>query len=153
MRLADILTVERVTVGLRAPDKPSALRALAKLFVDDDPELDADAIAYVFNEREQIASTGIGDGVAIPHGRMFGVERLVAAVGIAADGIDFDAIDGRPAYIFVALLGPKLHAGDHLKALARFSRLLRDAEVRSRLLAAKTRDEALDILVTEDQRR
>lgn len=153
VRLVDILSVERVTVELRAMDKPSALRALAQLFVDVDPELDAADIARVFEEREALASTGVGSGVAIPHGRLRTVERLVAAVAIAKEGIDFEAIDGRPAHIFVAVLGPEKQTGEHLKALARFSRILRDESVRAKLIAVEDAREALEILLSEDNRR
>jgi PTS system nitrogen regulatory IIA component len=153
VRLADILSVERVTVGLRAEDKASALHELAKLFAHGDPALDAGAIARVFEEREGLASTGVGSGVAIPHGRMRGVERLLAAIGIAKEGVDFDAIDGRPAYIFVAVLGPERQTGEHLKALARFSRILREDAVRARLMAAASAADALELLLREDERR
>ncbi len=153
MRLADILSVERVTVGLSAAEKRGALEALARLFVEDDPRLDASEVLRVFEEREALASTGVGSGVAIPHGRLAGVERLVAAVGISREGVDFDAIDGRPAHIFIAVLGPERQTGEHLKALARFSRVLRDEGTRARLLAADDARGALEVLLSEDARR
>lgn len=153
MRLADILAVQRVTVRLDADDKRTALAALARLFARDDPRLDPDAITRVFEEREALASTGVGSGVAIPHGRLSGVERLVAALGISKRGVDFDAIDGRPAHILVAVLGPEKHTGEHLKALARFSRLLRDEDVRARLLNAESDEDAYAAIVEEDARR
>ncbi len=153
MRLADILSSQRVTVRLAAPDKHGALEALARLFVDDDTRLSTASITRVFEEREALASTGVGSGVAIPHGRLAEVGSLVAAVGICRDGVDFDAIDGQPAHILVAVLGPERQTGDHLKALARFSRLLRDERVRSRLLAAEDDTAALDVLLAEDGRK
>jgi PTS system nitrogen regulatory IIA component len=153
VRLADILSVERVTVRLAAEDKRGVLRALAQLFVEDDPRLEAAEIQRVFEEREALASTGVGSGVAIPHGRLPGVERLVAAVGLSPEGVEFEAIDGRPAHILVAVLGPERQTGEHLKALARFSRVLRDAAVRGRLLAAEDAQAALDVLLSEDGRR
>lgn len=153
VRLAEILNEQRVTVRLQAEDKRSALDALARLFVLDDPRLDRDAIQRVFEEREALASTGVGSGVAIPHGRLPDVERLVAAVGICKGGVEFEAIDGRPAHILVAVLGPERQTGEHLKALARFSRLLRDERVRTRLLDAADDAAALEILLREDGRR
>lgn len=153
MRLSDILAVERVNVGLHADDKRGALEALAALFVQNDSSLDVETITRVFEEREALASTGVGSGVAIPHGRLSGVSRLMAAVGVAKRGVDFDAIDGRPAHILVAVLGPERQTGEHLKALARFSRLLRDENVRARLLAARTNAEAFQILLGEDRAR
>jgi len=153
VRLSDILAVERVNVGLHADDKRGALEALAALFVRNDARLDAQAITRVFEEREALASTGVGSGVAIPHGRLPEVERLMAAVGVVKRGVDFDAIDGRPAHILVAVLGPEKHTGDHLKALARFSRLLRDESVRARILAAQTDAEAYGVILGEDGSR
>jgi PTS system nitrogen regulatory IIA component len=150
VRLADILTVDRITVRLRAEDKPAALRELARLFVGADEGVDEDAITNVFEEREALASTGVGSGVAIPHGRLPQVTRLRAAVGISAPGVDFDAIDGRPAHILVAVLGPEQKTGEHLKALARFSRLLRNGSVRQKLLEADSAQRALEVIVEED---
>ncbi len=153
MRLADILNAQRVTVNLAAQDKHGALEALARLFVRDDARLSAASITKVFEEREALASTGVGSGVAIPHGRLPDVASLVAAVGICKPGVEFEAIDGRPAHILVAVLGPERQTGDHLKALARFSRLLRDERVRARLLEARDDADALEILLTEDSRK
>lgn len=152
MRLADILTVDRVTVRMQARDKASALRELAHLFVGADEGVDAESIVAVFEAREALASTGVGSGVAIPHGRLAGVSKLRAAVGISPQGLEFDAIDGRPVHILVAVLGPNEKTGDHLKALARFSRLLRNRAVRDRLLAADTGAAALEIILQEDAR-
>ena len=153
MRLADILTVERVTVGLSARDKPSALRELARLFGGADPGVTEEDIVRVFEEREALASTGVGSGVAIPHGRLRGVEQLRAAVAISAEGVEFDAIDGQPATILVAVLGPEQKTGDHLKALARFSRLLRNERIRQRLLEAEAAADALEVILIEDANR
>lgn len=153
MRLADILSVDRVTVRLAAEDKRAALRELAQLFVDDDPRLEAAEIQRVFEEREALASTGVGSGVAIPHGRLAAVDRLVAAVALSPEGVEFEAIDGRPAHILVAVLGPERQTGEHLKALARFSRVLRDEGVRARLLGAADAPSALEVLLAEDGRR
>ncbi|MFK7985717.1 MAG: PTS sugar transporter subunit IIA [Sandaracinaceae bacterium] len=150
MRLADILLPDRVTVQLVAEDKPSALRGLARLLVTPDGP-DEESIAQVFEQREALASTGVGSGVAIPHGRMHGADELRAAVGICTGGVDFDAIDGRPAYILVAVLGPIAKTGEHLKALARFSRVLRRAPVREQLLAASSAAAAFEIILEADQ--
>lgn len=155
VRLADILTLDRVTVRLHAGDKPYALRALAGLFVASQSgvSVDPDAIVQVLEEREALASTGVGSGVAIPHGRLAGVEELVAAVGISKPGVEFDAIDGRPAHILVGVLAPLRQTGAHLKALARFSRLLRHDGVRARLIDAADDETAFAIILDEDGQR
>jgi PTS system nitrogen regulatory IIA component len=148
MRIADVLSLERMTVSLEATDKPSALRAIAELFSDQDPE----AVYRVFAEREALASTGVGSGVAIPHGRLAQMDHLEAAVAIHPDGVPFDAVDQEPARLFIALLAPVHQAGEHLKALARFSRILRQPEVRTSLLEAGSREDALAVLLQQDAR-
>lgn len=149
MRLAEILAAERITVGLATRAKAPTLRAMASLFAAEDAAR-AEQIARVFEEREALASTGVGSGVAIPHGRISGINTLMAAVGISADGVEFESIDGRPVHIIVAVLGPERQSGDHLKALARFSRILRREPVRDRLLRAADAAAALAILLEAD---
>lgn len=150
MRLTDILSEERVTTQLTAVSKDEALRALSQLFTLADSGLDEAAVYDVLSERERLASTGIGSGVAIPHGRIGALDRLRAAVAISPSGIPFDAIDGGPVRIVVGVLAPQHHTGDHLRVLARVSRLLRSREVRESLLAAQTPREAFDIIARAD---
>ncbi len=133
---------------MEASDKPSAVRELAQLFVADVEGIDALTIARVFEERESLASTGVGSGVAIPHGRLEGVPSLLAGVAFSSDGIDFDSVDGRPVHIFVALLGPRNL--DHLKALARFSRMLRSEATRRELLSSTSPADALSRICAAD---
>ena len=148
MQLADILDIGRVTTSLSAADKSEVLRALAEMFSGQD----ADEVYRVFQEREALASTGVGSGVAIPHGRLPTVDRPLAALGICRSGVDFDAIDGQPAHIFVALLSPEHHPGDHIKALARISRLLRTDLIREQLLGAVDASGALSVILEEEAR-
>lgn len=148
MKLSDILKVERVAVRASVADKPSALRALAELLEGVAPSLDTDAITEVFEAREALASTGVGSEVAIPHGRVTGIESLVASAMIVREGVDFESIDGRPVHILIALLGPKNL--DHLKALHRVSRVLRSEATRERLKASTSGADALEILLAAD---
>ena len=152
MRLADILSLDRVSVSLEAEDKVAALRAIARLFAKTETTLGEDDVLRVLQAREQLASTGVGSGVAIPHGRIGAVDKMLGALAISRRGVSFESIDGEPARIFMAVLAPERHTGDHLKALARISRLLRDAAVRQRLLAAADEAQALQIVVEEDAR-
>src|SRR5262249_50394398 len=109
--------------------------------------------ARVLGEREALQSTGIGDGVAIPHGALESLSRQIAAVLICVDGVPFDAIDGRPVRILFAVGGPKRATGEHLKTLARISRLLRDLDFREKLLSASDRNEAFELIRrAEDER-
>lgn len=150
MRLSDILTEERVTVSLRADEKSAVLDALAGLLASGANGLSVAAIAKVLKDREQLASTGVGDEVAIPHGRVPGLQRVVAAVALCADGLAFDAIDGRPVKILVAILAPDRAPGDQLRALAKVSRLLRDRRVRERILATRSAAELLGVFQDEE---
>lgn len=150
MLLTDILNEQRVTTRLRAGTKDDALHALAELFAADDPSLSTEAVHEVLRERERLASTGVGSGVAIPHGRIGSIEQLRAAVAICPDGIPFDAIDGAPVRIIVGVLAPQHHTGDHLRVLARVSRLLRSAQVRESLLEALDPHAAFDVIAKAD---
>jgi PTS system nitrogen regulatory IIA component len=150
MRLTDILSEQRVTTQLVASTKEAALFSLAQLFTRDDTVLDSRAVYEVLSERERLASTGIGSGVAIPHGRIATLESLRAAVAISPSGIPFEAIDGAPVQIVVGVLAPQHHTGDHLRVLARVSRLLRNREVRESLLAARDAQEAYAVIARAD---
>ena len=150
MLLTDILTEQRVTTQLVASSKDDALSALAELFAADDPTLTAPAVHEVLRERERLASTGVGSGVAIPHGRIGSIEQLRAALAISPAGIPFDAIDGAPVRIIVGVLAPQHHTGDHLRVLARVSRLLRSPQVREALLAAPDPQAAFDVIAKAD---
>lgn len=150
MRLVDILSQERVTTELTADTKDDVLRALAGLFTRGEPNLDARAVFDVLSERERLASTGIGSGVAIPHGRIAALDGLRAALAISPSGIPFDAIDGAPVRIVIGVLAPQHHTGDHLRVLARVSRLLRSREVRDSLLDSRDAQAAYDVIARSD---
>lgn len=144
MLLAELLGAERVSLSLEAADKPSALRSLSRLFRD--AGVDEERVFRSLMARESLASTGVGSGVAIPHGRVAGIDDIRAALGIHVAGVPFDAVDGERVHVFVAILAPEDKPSQHLKALAEVSRLLRRRDVRERLLAAKSVEEALDVL-------
>jgi PTS system nitrogen regulatory IIA component len=150
MRFIDILSEDRVNTGLAAATKDAALLALAELFAADDSTLDPRAVHDVLVERERLASTGVGSGVAIPHGRIGSIDRLRAAVAVSPHGIPFDAIDGAPVRIIVGVLAPQHHTGDHLRVLAMVSRMLRSPEVRDRLLSAPDSHSAFDVIARAD---
>ena len=146
MRLADILHVERSTTNLPRDSKDAALSALAELF----SSLPADDVLAAFREREALATTGVGSGVAVPHGRLASVERTMGVLAVSREGVDFESIDGQPAHIFVAIVAPE--RGDLVKVLARVARLLRDEDLRDRLTAAADGEQAYEILIRADDR-
>jgi PTS system nitrogen regulatory IIA component len=149
MRFSDLLAPDRIDPALRAGDKAAALEALAVLLARGTDGVSAAVISRVLHDREQLASTGVGDEVAIPHGKLAGLKNIVAAMALAPTGVDFDSIDKRPVRILVAILAPERSQSDHLRALARCSKLLRDARVREKLIAATSAEAVMDIMRDE----
>ncbi|GAB4228183.1 MAG: PTS sugar transporter subunit IIA [Deltaproteobacteria bacterium] len=152
MRLLDIVPPGAIVDGLRAETKEGVLRELSEAVCRQAPGLSPDRIASILMEREALGSTGIGEGVAIPHGKVPGIDRLMAAFGRSRGGVQFSSIDGKPARLFFLILAPENSAGMHLKALARISRLLKDERFRNRLLEAEGTDGLSRVLREEDER-
>jgi PTS system nitrogen regulatory IIA component len=154
MRLGEILAVDRIDADLTATSKQAALEALAELLsegaTDAGARTSTGEVLLVLEAREALQSTGVGSGVAIPHGRLVGLDRFVGALAIHRRGVDFEAIDGRPVSILFAVIGPEKAAGDHLKCLARIGRLLRDDSVRERLQRVTSAEDALSIVREAD---
>jgi PTS system nitrogen regulatory IIA component len=130
--------------------KSEALERLSVLLSRGQNVVSREEIDRVLVERERLQSTGVGGGVAIPHGSIEGLDRLVGAVLLCPTAIDFDAIDEAPVSILFAVIGPKRATGEHLKTLARVSRLLRDDQFRARLLRAASGPAAFDMLAAEE---
>lgn len=151
MRLADYLSVDAIETDFVATDKESTLRGLARLLSVGDGCLDEERVFQVFSDREQLATTGVGSGVAIPHGRL-PTDRVRMVMAISRRGVPFDTVDGEPAHIFMAVVAPEQHPASQLRLLARISRVLRDDGVRQRLLGAPDRESALRIVVEEEAR-
>lgn len=146
MLLSELLTIDRIKIPLEAVSKEDLLRELVSIVATTDGISDEDAVLQAVRERESILSTGIGHGVAIPHGKSAAVPELRMAAGRAASPVDFDALDGQPVALFFLLVGPETAAGPHIKALSRISRIVRRDDVRDRLIAASTPDEFLKAL-------
>lgn len=149
--LTELLTPDRIRVPLAAGDKPGVLRELVDLLaqragVDPAPLLNA------VLDREQVLSTGIGHGIAIPHAKVGAVESLSLVCGSHPGGIDFEALDGSPVRLFFLLIGPESAAGQHVKALSRIARLVRRESVREELMQAKTAEEFNQLLVEAEER-
>jgi PTS system nitrogen regulatory IIA component len=161
MRLTELLTPTRVGIERPGPsahaassghfDKPHALARLAMMLATGAPVASAE-VERVLVERESLQSTGIGEGVAIPHGALPQLESQCAALLIVPDGVGFDAIDGLPVTILFAVIGPKRATGEHLKTLARVSRLLRNKGFRDQLVGAGDAQVAYDLIAAEEQK-
>jgi fructose-specific phosphotransferase system IIA component len=154
MKIVEFLDEGAVTCQLKATNKEDVIRELVSLLVKTGSIKDKDVtkIMRILMDREALGSTGIGQGVAIPHGKTDSVSRLVGAVGIASQGMNFDSLDGESTKIFFLLVAPQDSAGPHLKALARISRLLKERHFRESLINSKEEKTLLRILRDEDQR-
>ncbi len=141
MLLTDLLTPERIKIPLEATSKDDLLRELVDIATRADRVEDPGDVLRAVRERESVLSTGIGNGVAIPHGKSAAVPELRMAAGRTAEPVDFDALDGAPVRLFFLLVGPETAAGPHIKALSRISRLVRKESVRERLAAARSAEE------------
>lgn len=141
MRISEIVSPEAVVSDLRAETKEGVLRELSEAIAEAMPSLSAETVAAILMDRESLGSTGIGDGAAIPHGKVAGIDRLVAAFGRSRAGVQFQSMDGKPTHLFFAIVAPEQSAGMHLKALARVSRLLKDERFRRSLLDAGDADD------------
>lgn len=153
MRLTEVLTPERVVIdapGAELCDKASALRRLATLLAGP-ARADEGSVRALLDERERVQSTGIGDGVAIPHAFLDEAIGQSAALLVCPRGIPFDAIDSAPVGIVFGVVGPRNETGAHLRMLARISRLLRNSETRRRLLAAADSGEAFRLVAEQDE--
>ena len=142
--------MESVIAELRSRDKAAVIEELADRLASCHSELDKSKVLDVLRERERISTTAIGEGVAIPHGKLSGVDRVLAVFARSSEGIDFASLDGEPTHLFFALIAPENAAADHLKALARISRLLKDEALRKRLMQAKNPQELYGIIAEED---
>jgi PTS system nitrogen regulatory IIA component len=152
MKITDLLSPDMVIADLKGATKPEVLNELAKAMSARYPEIKLNDLTAVLAERERLGSTAIGDGIAIPHGKLRGVTRIIGAFGRHQQGVDFDSLDGGPSQLFFVLVAPEDSASLHLKALARVSRLLKEASFRSRLLAAKDSAELYSLIKEEDNK-
>ena len=151
MKMLDILDRECIIPELRSRTKKEVLEELTGALLNCKADLDKEALVEVLLEREQLGSTGIGDGIAIPHGKVPDLDELIVSFGRSTLGIEFDSMDGRPTHLFFLLIAPENSAGVHLRALAKISRLLKSAHFRQKLLEAGTREELFQVIQEEDK--
>jgi len=134
---------DAIILNMKAVTKEAALRELAGLAATVCGRFTEETLYTVLLEREAVGSTGVGNGVAIPHGKIEGLDEILLCFGRSKTGIDFDAIDNRPAHLFVLLLSPASKAREYLHTLARVSKILKHSDNRQRLLDSTSRDEVV----------
>lgn len=152
MKFADFVTREAIRADLEAVDKEGVIREMARALLDAS-KLSADefeGIVKAILKREELGSTGIGRGVAVPHTKHPSVERLVGTVAVSAEGVDFDSLDGEKVHLFFLLISPPDRPGDHLRALENVSRQLRDDTFCKFLKQAKQPEDILQLLDEAD---
>src|SRR2546423_14736651 len=150
MRLTEILKPQNIKIPLEAKNKTDAIGELVKVLAASGDIADSKKVLDSVMEREATRTTGIGNGLAIPHGKCAGMKDLVMAIGRAGTPIDFQAIDGRPVSIIWMLTSPPDKTGPHIHALARISRLMTIDKFHHALMQAKTPQEAYDIIVAQE---
>ena len=150
MKIMDILLKDAVILDIESTGKQEVLAELSERAARAEASLDSDRLLQVLLDRENLQSTGIGDGVAIPHGKMPGLARLVASFARSRAGVDFQSIDGEATHLFFLLVVPEHSGGQHLKALARISRFFRDAAFRKALSEAESREDVFRAIEEQD---
>ena len=150
MKIMDILVRDAVILNLGVESKRDVLAEMAVALAKVEPQIESDRLLEVLEEREALQSTGIGEGVAIPHGKLAGLDRLVASFARSAEGVDFDSIDRQPTHHFFLLVVPDHSGGQYLKALARISRFFRDPKFRQMLSDAETLEDLIRTIEEED---
>jgi len=151
MNIADMFKKEFIIEELKSRTRREVLTELSEMFSHANIRVDYDNMVEVLLEREKLGSTGIGGGIAIPHGKLAGLENLIVSFGRSKDGIDFDSMDGKPVHIFFLLMAPENSAGQHLKALARISRMLKDDSFKTDLIKATSVESLYRIIIEKDK--
>ena len=152
MKIMDFLNKDAVNIELKSSKKENVIKELVELLSSAYPIKDKGKLVRVLLERESLGSTGIGQGVGIPHAKSDVVDKLIGALAVSRTGINFDSLDGEPTHKFFLLVAPEDAAGPHLKALATISRMLKDKFLRDSLIVAKDKKTILNIINQEDQK-
>jgi PTS system nitrogen regulatory IIA component len=152
MNIRDMLKRKFIIKDLQATGKRDVLEELVHVFADQNGGMDRETMVQVLLEREKLGSTGIGDGIAIPHGKLAGIEEILVGFGRSRAGVDFNSLDGRPVHLFFLIIAPDASSAQYLKVLAKISRMLKDSKMRKDLLEAVSADDLYRIIETMDQK-
>ncbi|MCU0596989.1 MAG: PTS sugar transporter subunit IIA [Desulfobacterota bacterium] len=151
MKLSELTDEEVILPELKAKDKKGVLEELVDALVKREPSIDKKALVRVLMERERLGSTGIGDGVAIPHGKFHGITHPIISFGRSRAGLDFEAMDGEPVHLFFLLVAPENSASIHLKALAKIAKILKNSSFRKILMEAPGKKELYQTIIQNDE--
>ena len=152
MRIIDVLKDKNVSLALGGKSKNDIIVELVELASHSKDFSDKNKVITSTFEREKTMSTGIGHGVAIPHGKSTGVKKICTSLGISKEGIEFDSLDGKPVHIFFLVAAPEGPAAPHIKFLSRISRLLNMEEFRKKLINSKSKEEVIHLISEEESK-
>jgi PTS system nitrogen regulatory IIA component len=152
MKILDYLQEEWVNPALQGTDKRSILKELSSVLVKPCHVASVEELLQVLLDREKLGSTGIGEGIAIPHGRLKKLKKFLISFGRSIKGVDFDSIDRKPSQLFFLVMAPENSAVDNLKLLGRIVTLLKDASFKKRLMEAQSQKELFQIISEEDEK-
>jgi PTS system nitrogen regulatory IIA component len=151
MKFSELINKNYIIPEFKGSTKKQVLEELVEALASNNVEIDKVVLLNALLEREKLGSTGIGDGVAIPHGKLNGLDNIILLFGKSGQGVDFEAIDRKPVCMVFLLVAPADSAGLHLKALARLSRMLREKEFKNSLLMASDAEALLKIIIDKDE--
>ena len=151
MNLIEFIDEKNIVLEIKAKNKPAVLEEMAENAAKNDPSIEKDELLRVLLERERLGSTGIGDGVAIPHGKLNSLKRPVLSFARSFEELDFDSMDGEPTHLFFLLIAPENSSGVHLQVLARLARILKNVSFRHKLMECSTRRELYQAIVEADE--
>jgi len=151
MKLEEIIEEEDIIPELKAKDKIGVLEELSEVICKHEPLLKKERLVKILLEREKLGTTGIGEGIAIPHGKVDVIKRPYIAFGRSKQGVDFEAIDNKPVYLFFLLIAPENSSTLHLHILARIAKLLKNNKLRKRLMEAKSRQQIYKTIIEADK--
>jgi fructose-specific phosphotransferase system IIA component len=152
MKLKDLLSKDIIRIPLENQGKSKIIEELVDILYESKRISDKDAVLKAVLDREAVMSTGMGDGVAIPHAKSDSVDELIAAFGITSEPVDFESIDGKPVRMIFLLVGPTDQTGPHLKALSRISRLMHREDFRQKLAVSQTSDQVIEAIEAEERK-
>lgn len=150
MQVVDLITSESIITSLRSGSKRDVLSELIDAVTWKNQKLDRESVLSVLLERERLGSTGIGDGVAIPHGKLKNLDGVMVSFGRSCSGIPFDSVDGKPVHLFFLLLAPENSASLYLRILAKISRLLKNPALKQKLLSAESAQNVIEAIRSEE---
>lgn len=152
MMLTDYLDIKTVIPVLNSKNKDDVINELAQNLSIFSPQINHERLVEVFQEREGLCSTAVDNGIAVPHAKLDGISNTVIGFGRSIEGIDYDSLDGKPTHFFISLIVPEESTGEHIKLLARISKVFKDQELRSKLMECETEAEIFELIVQEDEK-